>query len=207
MGTIHHKPALAAAAAALASLALAGCDAGAGETRHDAAKNDGRVEAALERTQQNLAEAGAKTRDMIAEANDKLPPKLAAAGEKIQEAGGKVAENLREAVKPDGGEAARADGKERTTTTITTGPKSSVSGIDAGTRAKLSDAAITASIKAGYLKDPDLGVFAIDVDTRDGVVTLDGTAPDEAARRRAAELAGATKGVREVRNQLTVKRG
>lgn len=69
-----------------------------------------------------------------------------------------------------------------------------------------SDAGITASIKASILKDPDLSVLKIDVDTRDGVVTLNGLAGDEAARERAGRMAGATKGVREVRNFLVTKR-
>jgi osmotically-inducible protein OsmY len=70
-----------------------------------------------------------------------------------------------------------------------------------------SDAAITASIKADYLKDPDLSVFKIDVDTRDGVVTLNGITESAAARMRAEKLAAANKGVLEVRNRLTVKQG
>jgi hypothetical protein len=70
-----------------------------------------------------------------------------------------------------------------------------------------SDAAITTSIKADYLKDPDLSVFKIDVDTKDGVVTLNGSAKDSAARNRAEKLAGAIKGVKEVRNHLAVKAG
>lgn len=70
-----------------------------------------------------------------------------------------------------------------------------------------SDAAITASIKADYIKDPDLSAFAIDVDTSDGVVTLNGVADTPAARLRAEKLAAANKGVREVRNRLTVKTG
>ena len=70
-----------------------------------------------------------------------------------------------------------------------------------------SDAAITASIKADYLKDPDLSVFKIDVDTRDGVVTLNGVTESATARVRAEKLAAANKGVREVRNRLTVKQG
>jgi hyperosmotically inducible protein len=70
-----------------------------------------------------------------------------------------------------------------------------------------SDAAITASIKADYLKDPDLSVFKIDVDTKDGVVTLNGVADTASARQRAEKLASANKGVREVRNHLTVKQG
>jgi len=72
-------------------------------------------------------------------------------------------------------------------------------------RAALSDAVITASIKTDILKDPDLSVLKIDVDTRDGVVTLNGLAADEAARTRAERIAQATKGVREVRNHLVVK--
>ena len=70
-----------------------------------------------------------------------------------------------------------------------------------------SDAAITASIKADYLKDPDLSVFKIDVDTKDGIVTLNGVTETPAARVRAEKLAAANKGVREVRNHLTVKQG
>lgn len=70
-----------------------------------------------------------------------------------------------------------------------------------------SDAAITTSIKADYLKDPDLSVFKIDVDTRDGVVTLNGVTETAEARARAEKLAQANKGVREVRNHLTVKQG
>jgi len=70
-----------------------------------------------------------------------------------------------------------------------------------------SDAAITTSIKADYLKDPDLSVFKIDVDTKDGVVTLNGVTENAAAKSRAEKLAGAIKGVKEVRNHLTVKAG
>lgn len=69
------------------------------------------------------------------------------------------------------------------------------------------DPAITASIKASYLKDPDLSVLEIDVDTKDGVVTLNGVAETPSARMRAEKVAEATKGVKEVRNRLTVKQG
>jgi osmotically-inducible protein OsmY len=75
------------------------------------------------------------------------------------------------------------------------------------TRASISDAAITASIKTDYLKDPDLSVLKIDVDTKDGVVVLNGTAQTEDGKKRAERIAGAIKGVKEVRNHLTVKQG
>ena len=89
------------------------------------------------------------------------------------------------------------------------GEKTKAALSDAGQKAQsgsMSDAAITASIKTDYLKDPDLSVLKIDVDTKGGVVTLNGLAADEAARARAEKLAGAVKGVREVKNYLVIKR-
>src|SRR5688572_11410491 len=70
----------------------------------------------------------------------------------------------------------------------------------------MADTAITASIKTDYLKDPDLSVLKMDVDTKQGVVTLNGLAENEEARKRAEKIAEGVKGVREVRNYLVVKR-
>ena len=70
----------------------------------------------------------------------------------------------------------------------------------------LADTAITASIKTDLLKDPDLSILKIDVDTSQGVVTLNGLADNEEARQRAEKIAEGVKGVREVRNYLVVKR-
>ena len=77
----------------------------------------------------------------------------------------------------------------------------------ATTPAAMSDAAITASVKTDILKDPDLSVLKIDVDTVNGVVTLKGVAKTADGKARAGKLAGAIKGVKEVRNQLAVERG
>lgn len=74
------------------------------------------------------------------------------------------------------------------------------------TREALADAAITASIKTDFLKDPDLSVFKIDVDTKGGVVTLNGLADNDEARNRAQHIAEGVKGVREVRNFLVTKK-
>ena len=67
------------------------------------------------------------------------------------------------------------------------------------------DAAITASVAAGLIKDPDLSAIKIDIDTRQGVVSLYGPAPSETARMRATDIAKAVKGVSGVDNKLTVK--
>ena len=70
----------------------------------------------------------------------------------------------------------------------------------------MADTAITASIKTDYLKDPDLSVLKIDVDTKQGVVTLNGLAENEEAKQRAEKIAEGVKGVKEVRNFLVIKR-
>lgn len=68
------------------------------------------------------------------------------------------------------------------------------------------DAAITASVAAGLMKDPDLSAIKIDIDTKQGVVSLYGPAPSETARMRATDIVNAVKGVAGVDNKLTVKR-
>lgn len=70
---------------------------------------------------------------------------------------------------------------------------------------KVADAAITASVNAALARDPNLSALRIDVDTVNGTVSLKGTAPDQAARQRATELASSVKGVTSVDNQLEVR--
>lgn len=69
----------------------------------------------------------------------------------------------------------------------------------------VSDATITAEVKSALAADPELSALRIDVDTRNGVVTLRGPAPDEKSRGRATQLAASPKGVMRVDNQLTLK--
>ena len=145
--------------AALAGLALSACDrTTTGDTRTVGQKLD----RAVEKTQQKLAETGPK-----------VEAELNAAGERIAAATDKVVD--RDVKTGDTGRA-------------------------------MSDTAITASIKTDLIKDPDLSALKIDVDTKDGVVTLQGLADNEAAKQRAEKMASAVKGVKEVRNFLTIKR-
>lgn len=168
-----------------------------------------------EATERASAQAGAKTREALAEtrealseAREKLPPKLEAAGDRLADAGSKVVETVKETVKVDrDGVAVTGGPGTPTTTTVRTGPETAVAGVPARTREAVSDAAVTASVKAGLVKEPGLSALRIDVDTRDGVVTLNGVADSDEARKRAGELARSTRGVREVRNHLTVKQG
>lgn len=68
----------------------------------------------------------------------------------------------------------------------------------------ITDIGITTSIKTALAADPSLSALKIGVRTERGVVTLTGPAPSAAARDRAAVLAKAPEGVREVRNALSL---
>ncbi len=67
-----------------------------------------------------------------------------------------------------------------------------------------SDLWITSATKLRLLADERTPALDINVDTNDGVVTLFGIVPSEAAKRAAEENARKVAGVREVRNQLQV---
>ncbi|MEO7741784.1 MAG: BON domain-containing protein [Usitatibacter sp.] len=196
----HPNSLRATLAVALAASFVPACDRQATTEAQRSAEQAGqKIDNAVDRSGKRLAEAGEKTQQKLAEAGERMRPSLEEAGARISEASERVAASVKDAVAPNATTAT-------TTTTITTGPSSSVSGLPAQTRAVLGDTAITASIRTDFLKDPDLSVLKIDVDTRDGVVTLNGLADNEAAKVRAEKIAAAIKGVREVRNFLTVKR-
>jgi hyperosmotically inducible protein len=90
-----------------------------------------------------------------------------------------------------------------TTTTITP----SKSATEAMSRAgeAVGDAAITAKVKTALLADPDVKALRIDVDTKDGVVTLNGTADQQMAADKAVTIAKKIDGVKSVENKLTIK--
>ena len=66
------------------------------------------------------------------------------------------------------------------------------------------DASITGSVKAKLIRDPRIDALDINVETRDGIVTLHGHVPSRGAANRAAALARAVKGVARVESQLAV---
>ncbi len=71
----------------------------------------------------------------------------------------------------------------------------------------MDDAGISAKVKAGLAQDAELSAIKIDVDTRNGIVTLNGPVKNEVARERAARIAQDVKGVNSVVNQLTISPG
>jgi hyperosmotically inducible protein len=67
------------------------------------------------------------------------------------------------------------------------------------------DTALTADVKAKLLTDAGLKPLSINVATYLGQVTLAGYVNNAAQRELAGKLAGSVKGVKGVRNDLTVK--
>jgi len=68
----------------------------------------------------------------------------------------------------------------------------------------MDDTKITAAVKAGILTEPGLKVLKVDVDTRDGLVTLTGSADSDQDVQKATQIASAVQGVKSVDNRLNV---
>ena len=69
---------------------------------------------------------------------------------------------------------------------------------------KPSDDAIATSIKAKLYSEPLLKSASVDVGAKDGIVTLSGQVPDDAARLAAQHIAATTPGVKTVVDQTTM---
>ena len=68
----------------------------------------------------------------------------------------------------------------------------------------VTDAEITSAVKTKLLADKTVGGLKLDVDTKDGVVTLSGPVHSAAERTEALRLARTTKGVKSVKNNLVM---
>jgi BON domain len=69
---------------------------------------------------------------------------------------------------------------------------------------KTNDATIATGIQAKMFSDPALKSSSVDVASKDGIVTLTGTVPDEAARLAARDIASKTQGVKQVIDSITL---
>lgn len=70
---------------------------------------------------------------------------------------------------------------------------------------RVTDAWIVTKIKSKLTADPELNPLNIDVDSRQGVVYLSGRVKNEGHRQEAEDLARNTRGVKDVRNELTIR--
>ena len=79
------------------------------------------------------------------------------------------------------------------------------SGTHRGTGQYLDDAAITTRIKTALATDPEVKATEVQVETYKGTVQLSGFVESPESAARAAQLANAVPGVKEVRNSMVVK--
>lgn len=68
-----------------------------------------------------------------------------------------------------------------------------------------SDTRITTEIKSKFAADSSVAATAIGVETLDGTVQLSGFAKSAQERARAAQIAGSTRGVKGVKNDIVVR--
>ena len=69
----------------------------------------------------------------------------------------------------------------------------------------IDDTAITTAVKAKFVEDKTVDATAIKVETLNGTVQLSGFAKSSAEKSKAEALARNTKGVRSVKNDLSVR--
>ena len=69
----------------------------------------------------------------------------------------------------------------------------------------IDDTTISTKIKAELLEDQELKAFSIHVSTDNGVVDLTGSVHDAAQKTNAEQIAHAVKGVKDVKDDITVQ--
>jgi hyperosmotically inducible protein len=67
-----------------------------------------------------------------------------------------------------------------------------------------SDDQIRDNVMVKLANDPDVKGAALDVESKDGVVTIKGRVPNQRAKDKAPRVAKKVKGVKSVDNQITV---
>jgi hyperosmotically inducible protein len=69
----------------------------------------------------------------------------------------------------------------------------------------IDDSILTAKVKAALIEDTDTKAHQINVETKDGVVQLSGFVDSASAKSAASQVAKSVTGVKDVRNELSVK--
>ena len=69
----------------------------------------------------------------------------------------------------------------------------------------IDDTAVLAKAKAALVNDPVVSGMAINVDVREGVVSLSGAVNGDVAKRKAEEIVRGVDGVRGVQNNIVVR--
>ncbi|HVZ42464.1 MAG TPA: BON domain-containing protein [Ramlibacter sp.] len=82
-----------------------------------------------------------------------------------------------------------------------------VMGASRGKRDRMDDSEIVQTLRTQFNADQDISAMIVDIDAKDGMVTLSGMVPNSDARVRADEMARSLRDVTSVNNELEVKAG
>lgn len=107
---------------------------------------------------------------------------------------------------------AQEEEEEAAASSEAAGPDAGEQAEEAGAEAEIEDvdiedAGITAKVKTQLAADERVSAFAVNVSTRQRIVTLKGSVEDEEAKAAAEEIARGTEGVSDVVNMITIGGG
>lgn len=161
---------------------------------------------AAEKTKAVAATAAEKTKEVAHTAVEKTKQAASTVAQKTETAMDRAGENTREAAattaqKTDNA-LDRAGADTRQAAAITADKTSDAT---AKTRVAASDTAITAKVKAGLVKVPNLDSLAVHVETEKGVVMLSGFVDSKAQADQAVQVAKGVDGVTSVKSAIKVK--
>ncbi len=137
----------------------------------------------------------AATAGHSADLSDRLENKAENAGAELKQEGREIGHDIKDGAEKVGSEI--KDGSAKVGNAIK--DDSAKAGRVVG------DAAITSAVKAKFLADTPVKGLQIDVDTNNGMVTLNGTVSSRAEMDRAMQLARDTEGVKSVKNNLKMR--
>lgn len=214
---LPHRPGVAALAAhavivAIAALALSqGCARRVAENERQG--RDVQVERGPGGTQvevrpdseaaRDLQRAGERAGEAAQQAGDRLAQEARQAGDTLQRQAAEAGRELEKGAREVGAKVAPA--VSQAGQALEEGARKVGEQVGPIAREVLSDASITARIKAKLIADPEINPFHIDVDTVNGIVTLNGEVASDAPKQEAEKLARHTDGVKQVNNLIQVK--
>ncbi len=153
---------------------------------------------AVDKSKEKVGEAAEKTGEAIGTAAKATGKAVGTAAEKTADAVGVGADKTKDAT------AKAADKTKDATTSAGHKTKEATSGTAGKAEDAVADAEITTAVKSKLLGDGKTPGLKIDVDTDNGIVTLNGDVATAEARAEAVRLARSTKGVKRVVDKLTV---
>jgi hyperosmotically inducible periplasmic protein len=142
---------------------------------------------------EKLEETAEKTGEKLEETGEKIGETAEKTGEKLEETAEKTGEKLEETAEKTGEKIEETADKA----------KDKMEDVNIG--GAVDDASTTAKVKMALAKDDTVAAYKIDVDTKNGVVTLTGKVKSSTEAEQAVKVAESIEGVKKVNSVLKVE--